>query len=107
VLAYDYPLLGVFWTVVPFSLFFLWIFTVFFGRSSTTSVAETTAAGPRPAGSSSFCSCPSSGCSSISSPAPLTWMFFRGSRSTGESGPSEGLTGAPTRRRQERRANRT
>jgi hypothetical protein len=28
VLAYDYPLLGVFWTVVLFSLFFLWIFTV-------------------------------------------------------------------------------
>ena len=27
-LAYDYPLLGVFWTVVLFSLFFLWIFTV-------------------------------------------------------------------------------
>jgi hypothetical protein len=28
VLAYDYPLLGVFWTVVLFSVFFLWIFTV-------------------------------------------------------------------------------
>lgn len=27
-LAYDYPLLGVFWTVVLFSVFFLWIFTV-------------------------------------------------------------------------------
>jgi hypothetical protein len=28
VLAYDYPLLGVFWTLVLFSLFVLWIFTV-------------------------------------------------------------------------------
>jgi hypothetical protein len=28
VLAYDYPLLGVFWTLVLASLFFLWIFTV-------------------------------------------------------------------------------
>jgi hypothetical protein len=28
VLAYDYPLLGVFWTVVLFTLFFLWIFVV-------------------------------------------------------------------------------
>lgn len=27
-LAYDYPLLGVFWTLVLFSLFVLWIFTV-------------------------------------------------------------------------------
>ena len=27
-LAYDYPLLGVFWTIVLFSLFFLWIFIV-------------------------------------------------------------------------------
>jgi hypothetical protein len=27
-LAYDYPLLGVFWTVVMFTLFFLWIFVV-------------------------------------------------------------------------------
>ena len=27
-LAYDYPLLGVFWTVVLASLFFLWIFVV-------------------------------------------------------------------------------
>ena len=27
-LAYDYPLLGVFWTVILFSLFFLWIFVV-------------------------------------------------------------------------------
>jgi hypothetical protein len=28
VLAYDYPLLGVFWTLLLASLFFLWIFTV-------------------------------------------------------------------------------
>jgi uncharacterized membrane protein len=28
VLAYDYPLLGVFWTLVMFSLFFLVIFTI-------------------------------------------------------------------------------
>ena len=27
-LAYDYPLLGVFWTLVLFSLFFLVVFTV-------------------------------------------------------------------------------
>ena len=27
-LAYDYPLLGVFWTLVLASLFFLWIFLV-------------------------------------------------------------------------------
>lgn len=27
-LAYDYPLLGMFWTVVLFALFFLWIFVV-------------------------------------------------------------------------------
>jgi hypothetical protein len=28
VLAYDYPLLGVFWSLVLFSMFVLWIFTV-------------------------------------------------------------------------------
>jgi hypothetical protein len=28
VLAYDYPILGVFWTLLLASLFFLWIFTV-------------------------------------------------------------------------------
>jgi hypothetical protein len=28
VLAYDYPLLGVFWTLLLASLFVLWIFTV-------------------------------------------------------------------------------
>jgi len=27
-LAYDYPLLGVFWSLLLFWLFFLWIFTV-------------------------------------------------------------------------------
>lgn len=27
-LAYDYPLLGVFWTLILASIFFLWIFTV-------------------------------------------------------------------------------
>ena len=27
-LAYDYPLLGVFWTVMMFSLWMLWIFIV-------------------------------------------------------------------------------
>jgi hypothetical protein len=27
-LAYDYPLLGVFWSIVMFSLFLLWIFIV-------------------------------------------------------------------------------
>jgi hypothetical protein len=28
VLAYDYPLLGVFWSLLMFGLFFLWIFIV-------------------------------------------------------------------------------
>ena len=27
-LAYDYPMLGIFWSLLIFSMFFVWIFTV-------------------------------------------------------------------------------
>ena len=30
ILAYDYPLLGVFWSLVMFAMFVLWIFIVVF-----------------------------------------------------------------------------
>jgi ABC-type multidrug transport system permease subunit len=86
VLAYDYPLLGVFWTLVLASLFFVVIFTIVwalfdnFRRKAHSGWAKAGWA-------SLFSSCRSSGCSSISSLAPLTWKLWRGNPSTAESRP--------------------
>ena len=63
-IAYDYPILGLFWTMLIFFLWVAWIIILFrvfvdIFRSGTW------AASPRPCGRSSSCSCRSSACSSI------------------------------------------
>ncbi len=55
-LAYDYPLGGVFLSMLYFFLFFIWIWiliTVFIDIFRSQDVARTSTAGSRPSGSSS------------------------------------------------------
>ena len=64
VLAYDYPLLGVFWTLVLASLFFLVIFTIVWALFDNFRRKDH-GGWPKPSGSSSYSSCRCSGSSSI------------------------------------------
>ena len=69
-LAYDYPLLGVFWSLFIFSIFVLWIFTVIwvfidnFRRHDHHGVAKAAV------GADHHHRCPSSACWPTSSPGP-------------------------------------
>ena len=71
-LAYDYPLLGVFWSLFIFSILVLWIFTVIwvfidnFRRHDHHGVAKALWA------RASSSSCRSSACWPTSSPGPST-----------------------------------
>ena len=58
-LAYSYPLLSVFWTLLMFAGFLLWIFIVVWCFIDNFRRQDHTAS-PKRSGLSSSCSCPSS-----------------------------------------------
>ena len=65
-LAYDFPLLGVFWSLLMFALFILWVFIVIWCFVDNFRRRDHHGS-PRRSGSSSSCSFRSSGYSATSS----------------------------------------